>query len=70
MDTKTYTLTANGDGTYNTRKYNVPITATINTLTITVGTGAKVGDSSVIKLKGTKTGMASWTTTILVKVVA
>lgn len=72
--TKTYTLTANVDDvTYPTpESSNNVITAqvTTGTLTITVGTGAKVGDSSVIKLKGTKTGMASWTTTILVRVVA
>lgn len=71
--TKTYTLTANVDGaTYSATSSNTAITATIstNTLTITVGTGAKVGDSAIVEVKGTSTGMASWTTTILVRVVA
>lgn len=72
-ETKTYSLVANVDGaTYpkpESSNSNITAEITTNTLTITAGTSSKAGDSSVIKVKAESIGMASWTTTILVKVV-
>lgn len=63
-----YTLTANADDvTYEVVSDNTGITATETggKLTITAGSGATTG---IVELKANKTGMASWTTTILVTV--
>lgn len=67
--TQTYTLTANVDGaTFTATSDNNNITASVDTsgkLTITAGSTATSG---IVEVKATKTGMASWTNSILVNV--
>lgn len=70
--TKTMTLTANVSGAQftSTTDSSDIITASVssNTLTISKGSSAKSGDTSIVTIKATSEGMASWEYTILVTI--